>query len=131
MLIGRIASVQGEYAVIEIAGARSVRCRLPADRGHPGTQASVCVRPNAVSLDTALTDQDENVMQGEVKSVQYFGDCEELVVQAGTVRIRAIGQPGGAHVGASVRFRLDPERCLAYPAAGSGSTGALREAGTS
>lgn len=116
-LRGRIVSVIGEYGVIDVAGGERMRCRFPTGGAVPGAEVEICVRPSGIAITDSLADQGENVMQAEIKNVQYFGDSEELVLQAGSITIRAMGHPGGTQVGQRVRVRLDPDQCLAYPIA--------------
>lgn len=114
MLRGRVTSALGDYVTVTVAGGQRVRCRTPGWSAPSGAEVEICVRPSAVTIDGSLADQDENVMQGEVKNIRYFGDSEELVLHSGSVAIRAKGSPGGAPIGTRVKFRLDPDRCLAY-----------------
>jgi iron(III) transport system ATP-binding protein len=108
---GRV--VAPESGLVEVEAGARLRCQVPSGL-PPGAAVVVCVRPGAVTLGEGATG--ENVLEGTVEGTQYFGDTEEVLVRAGSLTLTAKGLPARTAVGTVVRARLDPDRCLAFPA---------------
>ncbi len=117
LIRGRVVTGAGSEpgGLVEVEGGQRLRCRVP-----PGLQSGaavvVCIRPGAVTLEEGTSTASENVFEGQVEGVQYFGDTDEVVFRAAGLSLTAKGPPARVTVGATVRAWLDPAHCLALPA---------------
>ena len=103
----------GEAGAVDLEGGARLRGRF--SRALPvGTPATVCIRPDAVTLLEAPSAPADNVLEGKVVAVQYFGDAEEVTLQTRDLLLTARSAPGRVSVGAAVWARLDAARCLVF-----------------
>ena len=119
-LHGRLISTSDNgYGMVDVGSGLHLHCRLPAGSAEQ-QGVELCIRPNALAIETAAAVGTQNVINGEVQEIHYFGETEEVLLKAGTITLKTRGLPGKAAVGDKVRVRLDADRCLAFPAAQAG-----------
>jgi len=113
------------HAAVRV-GAHHLLGRLPtSDGGKPGERARLLIRASAVTL--CSDEEPESQLAGVVSDVAFRGRGYDHVIEVdagGRHRLTGIFHPRRHRRGATVRLRLDPAGCLAFPDEDGGGNGA-------
>jgi ABC-type Fe3+/spermidine/putrescine transport system ATPase subunit len=117
-LRGTVQTVVGSWAELQVAGATRVAARH-LGTVVPGQEVTVLVRPSATRI--AAPGDAGPALEGTVVDVAYRGRGYDHVVEVGPgadkTLITSVAHPTGLRRGELVRLALDPEGCMAFPAA--------------
>lgn len=107
---------QAGHAAVRV-GTHQLLGRLPASgRTEPGGRARLLIRASAVTL--CSDEEPESQLAGVVSDVAFRGRGYDHVIEVdagGRHRLTGIFHPRRHRRGATVRLRLDPAGCLAFP----------------
>ncbi|MDJ0339965.1 ABC transporter ATP-binding protein [Streptomyces sp. H10-C2] len=116
---------------VRIAGARAVRFggTLLHTAGTPentasGAEATMCIRPHALRLESAADTNTANSLPGTVTGIQWRGSTHRLLVTSHGQELRAdvgdLRQP--PPIGAEITLSFDAEDAVLLPAGVGGAT---------
>jgi iron(III) transport system ATP-binding protein len=118
LLPGKVAAVSEQQVDIEVVGVGASALKLQrvnvisSSNGFPtvGQAAMVAIRPEKISLSNAVSDDPNNVVEGDLQSVQFLGDRYEYTVTLGT-ETRVIVSPEAKQLkqGNKVFLELKPD----------------------
>jgi iron(III) transport system ATP-binding protein len=110
LIEGRVASLEGPFAIIDSAMG-AIAC--PKRSGLvPGSEVSVCVRPESIRVPAAHGEQNHNVFRGSVESLVFVGDAYEGEIRIADIRvITRIESTAGIREGDTVTLQFDPVHC--------------------
>jgi ABC-type Fe3+/spermidine/putrescine transport system ATPase subunit len=117
--LGESNFFDGTVAADGVAGLRlltgsGLRLPLPAGRARAGDAASLCLRPEKISLAT-----DGGGLDGEVAEVIYLGEATRYVVRLAsgelvTVKQQNLGPGATLKVGAGAGLAWDPDAAIVH-----------------
>jgi iron(III) transport system ATP-binding protein len=111
LISGRIAETNGRYTWADSPIGR-IACRAKPEL-VPGTEVSVCIRPEFIEILTKEPNEGVNLFRGKVHSLIFVGDAYEGEIRVGEVSILTrVEAEAGIEEGGTVTLHFDPQRCL-------------------
>ncbi|MFZ7126872.1 MAG: ABC transporter ATP-binding protein [Desulfobacterales bacterium] len=111
LLTGRVASTDGDTTIIDTA-VGPVACS-PASPIAPGSDVTVCIRPEFISVEPGRSDPGSNRFQGIVESLTFVGETYEGEIRVAGVPILTRVEPfSGVREGDEVTLSFSPHRCF-------------------
>jgi iron(III) transport system ATP-binding protein len=110
MIAGRVKTEEGDAALVDsVIGP--IRCRRK-DQAGPGSDVTVCVRPEFIRVTAAPPGEGPNVFQGQVASLVFVGEAYEGEISIGETRlITEIDPTSGIGEGDAVFIAFDADQC--------------------
>jgi len=116
LITGRIASLDGEHAVIETA-IGAIRGLNSRNLGR-GAAAALCVRPEFISLADQPVGAADNIFRGTMETLVFIGEAYEGDIRVGEQLFTTTVSPTiRIAEGEEVSISFNPDHCFLLPAA--------------
>lgn len=90
-----------------------IQCEVPRGARH-GDRVNLMIRPHAIEVDSPS--EMPNTFTASVRESSFVGEFMDLNVELGGSELRIYASPYAIRDGASLTFRLPPERCVVLKA---------------
>lgn len=111
LISGRVIKTDDRHSVVD-SSIGKILCRAKPEV-EPGTEVSVCIRPEFIDVVKKGQEEGVNVFRGTVRSLIFVGDAYEGEIRIGDVSIvTRVEAEGDVQEGDAVSLHFDPHRCL-------------------